>query len=392
MLDPVFQAMVQVGQTATKGELGDFCVKCHTPVGNFLGQTKVTHDEATGTYTQATRGLPAEAMDGVSCLACHSVAKVKGPSNANFDLKLDGVRRGPIRDPDPSPEHDSVYSSSHTDSSFCGTCHVVVNPKGVALEETYSEWVQSTFNGAQSCQDCHMPEYQGPAAVGHKERTVHDHSFVGVDVSLLAPDVFPGYDDLRTKSEDLLRKSVHFDATAVPSGGRIDVTIENLAGHALPSGATADREMWIEIVVKDSGGDVVFESGTLDERGDLRVGNPDRTTKPGTDPELRLYTQEMTFDPNPMDGGLSGAAHPVDFLWEPNRATNNLVRVGSTDRPSYDLAALAPGTYTATLRLLFRSFPPYLLRKLEQAGGLDPTMKERVPTVEMATLTLDFAL
>lgn len=384
--------MVQVGQRETLGELGDFCVKCHTPIGNLRGETKVEFDATNDVHVQRTRGLSEEAMDGVSCLVCHSTTKVNGPANANFELVLDGVRRAPIRDPDPTPAHESAFSSTHTSSSICGTCHVVVNQKNVALEETFSEWVASTFNGAKSCQDCHMRPYQAPAAVGHRERTIHDHSFAGVDVSLLPPDSFPGYDDMRSKTERLLQESARFEAVAVPSERRIDVTIENLAGHALPSGATADREMWIELVVTSDDGTVALESGTLDERGDLRTSNANHTARPGTDVALVLYAQTMTFDPALADPASVEPPRTVEFLWEPNKATNHLIAVNATDHPSYDLAALPAGHYAAALRLLFRSLPPHLLRKLEEAGGLDGAVKERVPTVEMATFALDFTL
>jgi hypothetical protein len=392
VVDPVFQAMVQLGQRETRGELKDFCVKCHTPIGNLRGETKVTYSAGDDVHRQRTSELSEEAMDGVSCLVCHSTTKVNGPSNANFDMVLDGVRRAPIRDPAPTPAHESAYSSTHKNSIICGTCHVVVNQKHVALEETYSEWVASTFNGAKSCQDCHMRSHRAPAAVGHQERTIHDHSFVGVDVSLLPPESFPGYDEMRTKTERLLKESARFEAVAVPSERRIDVAIENLAGHALPSGAVADREMWIELVVSSEDGTVVFESGTLDERGDLRTTNAAHTTRPGTDAALVLYTQVMTFDPALEDPASVEPPRSVDFLWEPNTVTNHLVGVNQTARPSYDLGALPAGHYAASLRLLFRSFPPHLLRKLEEKGGLDVAVKERVPTVEMATFVLDFTL
>jgi hypothetical protein len=391
-VDPVFQAMVDVGQRETRGDLGDFCVECHTPIGNLRGDTKVRYDAARDLHTQPLKGLPEDAMDGVSCLVCHSMTNVSGPANANFDFVLDGVRRAPIQDPDPTPAHESAYSSTHKNSIICGTCHVVVNPKNVPLEQTYSEWVASFFNGAKSCHDCHMQEYRAPAAVGHRERAIHDHTFVGVDVSLLPREAFPGYDELRSKTEVLLRNSARFEAVAVPSERRLEVTIENLAGHALPSGATADREMWIELIVKDDQSNVVLESGTLDERGDLRVGNPDHTTQPGTDPALVLYTQVMTFDPKLEDPNSTEPPRTVDFIWEPNAFTDHLIGAGLTDRPSYDLTALNAGSYTAALRLLFRSFPPHLLRKLEGSGGLDPDVKERVPTVEMATFLVDFTL
>lgn len=384
--------MVSVGQRETQGELQDFCVQCHTPIGKLRGETNVQYDAANDVHVQPTKGLSEDVMDGVSCQVCHSITKVNGPANANFEFVLDGVRRAPIQDPDPTPAHDSVYSDTHKNSKFCGTCHVVVNQKNAPLEATYSEWVASTFNGAKSCQDCHMPSAQAPAAVDHRERTVHDHTFVGADVSLLPPDDFPGYDELRSKTEALLQQSARFEAVAVPAERRLDVTLENLAGHALPSGATADREMWIELLVTDDGGNVVLESGTLDERGDLRTANADHTTRPGSDEALVLYTQVMTFDPRLEDPASVEPTSPVDFLWEPNGLTDHLIGPGVTDHPSYDLGALPAGHYSAALRLLFRSFPPHLLRKLETSGGLDAAVKERVPTVEMATFVLDFTL
>ena len=48
-----------------------------------------------------------------------------------------------------------------------------------------------------------MPSRTGVAAVGHRKRTVHEHAFVGVDVSLLPSDEFPGYDEQREKTRAL---------------------------------------------------------------------------------------------------------------------------------------------------------------------------------------------
>jgi hypothetical protein len=268
----------------------------------------------------------------------------------------------------------------------------VVNPTNVALERTHIEWVASAFNGAQSCQDCHMPASQAPAAVGHGTRTVHDHRMVGVDVSLLPTAEFAGYDALRTRAESLLRSSVSFSAAVDAAARKITVSISNLAGHALPSGATADREMWLEVIVRDGSGSVVLESGTPDERGDLRVDNPDRTTRPGTDPALTLYTQKMLLDPKLDDPASTEAARQVDFLWEPNAEVTHILPVAGLEHPTYDLSALPRGSYTGSLRLLFRSFPPHLLRRLEAVAGLDPELARRVPIVEMASSAVDFTL
>lgn len=392
MRDPVFHAMVKIGQEETKGNLDDFCVKCHSPLGNATGQTNVVKDAATGIYSQPTEGLDPAAMNGVSCLVCHSITKVTNVSNADFEMAEDDIRRGPIRDPDPSPVHNSEYSALHEGTPICGTCHVVVNQSHVALEKTHIEWVQSTFNGRKSCQDCHMPSHEGPAATGHGDRLVHDHRFVGVDVSLLPESDFPGYEDLRTRADALLKSTVNFTVQQPAGTSKLTVDIQNLAGHAIPSGATADREMWVELVVQDASGSTAFESGTLDEQGNLRVTDPDLTTRPGTDPALILYTQRMLFDPALADPPGTDPVKRVDFLWQPNSESSKLIHTDATEHESYDLGALPSGTYTANARLLFRSFASHILRKLEAGGGLDPSVSARVPIVEMAAQKVDLTL
>jgi hypothetical protein len=395
--DPVFDAMVRVGQRDTGGKLGNFCVQCHTPVGNQDGETPVVKDPATGDFTQSFVGKSNRTTDGVSCLACHSISSISGAVNAEFTLTLNDTRRGPIFDPDSTAAHHTQFDDVFENAKLCGTCHVVVNPNDVALERTYIEWVQSGFNGAKSCQDCHMPSSDGQAAVGHRERTVHDHAFVGVDVSLLPEEDFPGYEEMRSRAETLLKSSVTFSASLDPTTRHLGVTIVNNAGHALPSGAVADRQMWVELVVKDDAGNVAFESGTPDPNGDLRVSDPDRTTEPGTDPSLVSYGQEMLFDPKlagaSADAGLvldasTASPHPVDFLWEPNKEVSHLIGVSQSDTRSYDLSALSAGHYAATARLLFRAFSPHVLRRLEQLGGLSPDVRKRLPTVEMATASV----
>jgi hypothetical protein len=389
--DPVFTAMLDLGQTQTKGQLGDFCVKCHSPFGVLSGETNVRSEGDGGGYFQPTRGLSKATMDGVSCAVCHSITKVNTAANADYELATDGVRRATITDPDESPVHESEYSALHSRSELCGSCHDVINPNRVALERTHIEWVQSIFAGMKSCQDCHMPERKGVAAVGHRKRTVHEHAFVGVDVSLLPEDEFPGYREQREKTRTLLEQSATLSARVVPESKRLALEIVNLAGHALPSGATADRQMWVELIVTDEAGSVVFESGTLDENGDLRVEDPHRTTRPGTDPALLLYAQEMLFDPKLVDPSSTEPVRTVDFLWEPNTEKSHLIPPSVTDRPSFDLSELPEGSYRASLRLLFRAFPPHLLRRLEAVAGLDALVRDRVPTVEMASATVSFA-
>lgn len=416
-VDPVFHAMVKVGQRATSGKLGQFCVQCHTPPGMAMGQTPVVQDPATGEWTQDLTKLPSLARQGVSCDVCHSVTEVVEPLNARAVLTPDGTRRATIKDPVPTTAHDSAWSELHGTSDVCGMCHAVTNPKGSLVEETFPEWAESSAaKEGKTCQTCHMPEYRGKAAPDGPERTLHRHTFVGVDVSLLPPEAFPGYEELRGLTEQLLRESVAFGAAMDPDTMNLEFTVENLAGHALPSGATAERQMWIEVVVTDESGEVVFESGTLDARGDLRTGLAEQTLEPGSDPQLVMYGQLLIDVPGlhqasehaqasiraavereclPMGlGGVSrrNGIRPVDFPWEANWQCNAMIRPDGVDRPVYELPPLPRGKYVAHTRLLFRTFPPYFMRKLEKLGGLDPDVKERVPTVVMAEQRVPFVV
>jgi len=260
-----------------------------------------------------------------------------------------------------------------------------------------------------------MPEYVGQAAKDGPERTLHRHTFVGVDVSLLPEDEFPGYHEMRAATAELLQEAATFSAQ-IESGRRLALSIRNLAGHALPSGATAERQMWVEAVVTDAAGAIVFESGTLDERGDLRDGVLGHSTEPGSHPQLIYFGQQLLnvrgfdfagdFERQQRLAEASQACRPmghgaiepgsdsatVEKPWQANWQCNYLIEPDATYTDGYQLPELPPGRYTANLRLLFRTFPPHFLRKLEAQGGLDPSVKTRVPIVQMAHVELSFSL
>jgi hypothetical protein len=268
----------------------------------------------------------------------------------------------------------------------------VVNPKGALVEQTFGEWESSSAAAkGKQCQDCHMPEYIGAAASDGRQRTLHAHTFVGVDVSLLPREEFPGYQTMRNLAAALLRTAV--DMTVAASDEGVVVTLKNQAGHAVPSGATAERQMWLEVIATDEEGKVVFESGTLDAGGDLRDGVEGHSLEPGSDPDLVFYGQQMVSSPDqdveciPVAQGAvppTEDAKPVHFPWQADWQCDYLLAPDATDTWRYSLEALAPGAYYVSVRLMFRTFPMYFLRKLEEEADLDPAVKFRVPTVEMA--------
>ena len=413
--DPVYQAMTVVGQAQSGGKVGQFCVQCHSPTGLANGQTPV--EERDGTWVQDFSAVDEVGRQGVSCDVCHSVTEVIEPVNARMALTPDGIKRGGIDDPIPTDAHGSAGSELHRSAELCGSCHAVTSPKGALIEETFPEFERSQAAAeGKTCQSCHMPSYRGRATEDAPERELHRHRFVGVDVSLLPPDEFPGYDEMRELTADLLKSSVAFEASADPRTRRLNLLLENQAGHALPSGATAERQMWVEAIVRNAAGEVVFETGTLDANGDVRDGVAGHSLAAGSDRQLIYYGQQLVridnfanldFDTQLAARGAANDAcvpmgrggvqpgrgvEPVTFPWQADWQCNYMIEPDATSEPFLQLPVLPPGAYTAQVRLLFRTFPPYFLRKLEELGNLDPDVKTRVPIVEMATETLEFHL
>ncbi len=193
------------------------------------------------------------------------------------------------------------------------------------LRNGYSEWRAwaegETARGrrASTCQDCHMSLYPGVClpgaapsgasdnrvqsagcpsgthfaarapgeyAVGlvasgsEKKQSLFSHFFSSVDVPLTR--AFPdGYADergtdargtplgLRARRDLLLRHTFRFELGVAQRAGtrlEIPVTLENVgAGHRVPAGFSQEREVWIELRVKDSRGNLVYEVGHVED-------------------------------------------------------------------------------------------------------------------------------
>jgi hypothetical protein len=217
-----------------------------------------------------------------------------------------------------------------------------------------------------------MPTYRGRATPDGPERTLHRHTFVGVDVAM---EEVPERDQQIRDVEALLETSARLTLFDVSAGDslRIDARVENLGtGHALPSGPTMERQLWIELLVTDATGAELFASGDLDAQGDLR--NHHSELDQG-DAQLALFNTRL-IDEN---------GDETPFMWRAARVESRLIRAFGQRTERYGIE-VPPGvawplTVEATLR--FRAIPPYTLREL----GLDHLV-ERVPIFDMARATL----
>ena len=237
-MSPVFNAMHGTILKITNGTNGDFCIRCHTPVGMNLGEPEF----------MSNMDRHPTSREGVTCIVCHRVNKAYGKLSGRLAI-VEGDLFEPVYGPKGNEELERVIDSGdyrvniergkagraiHTQaekffqletSGFCGTCHDVNLVNGFRLEEAFSEFKNSpAAKDGTSCQDCHMSTEPGvdsgyaeaPAAiVGGKPtmpRKRTDHMFIGPDYSVIHPGIFPH----NTKASELatIREWLTYDVEA----------------------------------------------------------------------------------------------------------------------------------------------------------------------------------
>ncbi len=216
-MSPIFNAMHATILKLTNGTNGDFCIRCHTPVGMNLEEPEF----------MSNMDRHPTSREGVTCVVCHRVNRAYGKLSGRLAI-VQGDIFDPVYGPDGNDEVKRVIASSEyrvnpergkagraihgkaekfftlSNSGFCATCHDVNLVNGFRLEEAFSEFKTSpAARKGVSCQDCHMGKEpgvpsgyaEGPAAVvGDKPtrtRKVTNHMFIGPDYSVVHPGIFP---------------------------------------------------------------------------------------------------------------------------------------------------------------------------------------------------------
>ncbi len=468
-ISPVFNALEAAGNRLTEGAFAAdgghplFCQRCHTPIG-------VARDEFPA-YA-AMDGRPSRdfagdvAAHGLSCDFCHQVAHADmaasllgdGIANAAFVLTPGFLKYGPFSQPVATSTHDSSPSDFVRSAEFCGTCHDVRLPGTDAatgepflrLENAFTEWQQGPYASADNpygrvvtCQDCHMSAYpyqppgtyfedQTAALADAPLREVSTHYFTGVDVALVD---FPGQSGSELDSHslpaaqaqrraDLLRAACTLELDApdtVQPGDILPITIAvtNVgAGHHVPTGFSQERQMWIELVVSDATGALIYQSGDLldqphpetgentadgsldDEDLQNLIGSIDPVTLeadivPGPDADQRpAVNLGLANFGNEFKRMTPDGTHEVLIPFLANHMDNShSIPPLQTARVPYDvpLPATVQSPLHISARLRFRAFPPRFLRTLAQARPdlVDEELVDRNRIVDMAEAERD---
>ncbi|MCB9398738.1 MAG: NapC/NirT family cytochrome c [Acidobacteria bacterium] len=237
-LSPVFNAMQGTIVKLTNGTNGDFCIRCHTPVGMNMGEP----------VFMSNLDRHPTSREGVTCITCHRVSDAYGKLSGRLAISQ-GDLFEPVVGPSGNQELERVIESGEyyvntdpnragraihkdakpffqlTTSGFCATCHDVNLINGFRLEEAFSEFKTSpAAKNETSCQDCHMGVApgeakgyaQGPAAlvggVPTQTRKRTNHMFIGPDYSVIHPALFPH--NTRATEMATLREWLTFDDAA----------------------------------------------------------------------------------------------------------------------------------------------------------------------------------
>jgi hypothetical protein len=372
--DPFYRRFAELAREEAGEEVYTYCSGCHSPSGVVSRLIPGTADQ----------DLPREASDGVTCDACHQVTALTGaegpwgePGNASLLLAPgEHVKFGPIDDIASSPAHDGEARDFFTRSEYCASCHTIIHPiNGLRIEHTFEEWKNSVYaeNDIQ-CQDCHMrsveeaievartltpaPKGMAPWARKGDPRPISLHAFVGANVEA---DTLAGSEQHAAWAEQRLKSAATLELEVKAAEGEsvtFDVIVNNVgAGHCLPTSLTELREMWVHLRVTDAAGKALFESGTLDEVGDIREG-------------------AIRFGAHTVDAAGDITYKPweaVGFAWKrlvpPRGSTRDEVRV--------PLAAGVTGPLTVHARLLFRISPPKVVEMVMGEEAFDPKSIER---------------
>jgi hypothetical protein len=325
-MDKAFQAIQltmarQNGPTSTR-----YCGGCHDPISLFSGTKNIDTDE---TKLTALHGF----QEGVSCLSCHSVRETDIKGNAHYvmdaparyvgELEVDaGAGPGWTRMRDflirAYPDHHVAGLSKvmFKKPEYCAACHKQfvdeeVNKVGwVQLQNQYDNWKASKWARGETadtileCRECHMPlvASRDPAAGDAHDynRRPDDgqhrsHRFVAANALMPALLGLEGAEEQvrlthrwlqgRLRIPEIEGKWALPEAPAVslqlvaPAAVRPHdrvtlgcVITSNKVGHDFPTGPLDIIQAWVEVVVRDPAGRVVFESGTVDAKGFIKPG------------------------------------------------------------------------------------------------------------------------
>jgi hypothetical protein len=320
--DPYFQASLRsetLQHPQYRAAIEKKCSTCHTPMAHT---TAVFNQQTVSMLNQgfydSRHSLHRLAMDGISCSQCHQIQNIGFGDPKHFS-------GGYVIDPETPHGEREAFGPYETEQSmvslmqgasgfipeeanhlgsaaYCGICHTLytetitvdghLTGRQFPEQTPYLEWKHSRYAAEdQPCQSCHMPTLEDEVRIsnvgGPPRAPFSRHHFVGGNVFMLNLIRANG-DELQVTAEDehllatAARTQEHLQQRAAQITVHasieedhaplvIDVNVRPLTGHKFPTGFPS-RRAWLHLTVRDSSGNVLFESGAWTEDGRI-TGN-----------------------------------------------------------------------------------------------------------------------
>jgi hypothetical protein len=321
-MDIAFQKIQSVMGDQNGPESTRYCGGCHDPISLFSGTKNIytSSDDLTNDHGY---------QEGVSCIACHAIKETDVKGNANYVLTQPRRYMYELKDGNTSKLLSDflirVYPEYHVESlqhklfkspEFCAACHKqfideeVNNVGWVQLQNQYDKWKNSKWNHPGDpvktieCRECHMPlvdESREPGSGDDMDynRKMDDgrhrnHRFLGANQFMASTLGLPGAEHHEKLIEEWLKGNIDIpeiedkwvQGPAVPieiiapeevqPGEEVNITTvltNNKPGHDFPTGPIDIIQAWVEIIVTDQNGGVIFSSGKLDDDHFIEPGS-----------------------------------------------------------------------------------------------------------------------
>ena len=233
--NPLYAAMLKYTakkkhQTVARMELR--CAQCHNPHVSDAVSSDEMEAADFGFDSKAIRKKMSSPFikDGVNCIVCHNIETIH-PSVSAAVRGKDVVKWGPndtmvgpFKDAK-SPYHKTAYADffRKDPNKLCFVCHYNErSTNGAKIGSTGEEYESS--GSRKSCVECHMgPLHEAravqrdlPGSTADKIRPMRRHLFAGV------------------RNSDIVSQALKLSYTRV--GSRLQLKIENLTPHKLPTG------------------------------------------------------------------------------------------------------------------------------------------------------------